>query len=143
MYHIYRFNRFNSFEKKTTHLSTQQPIEITEESWSHNDGDNFEVGAGHTKYVTMKDVQEHDEDEQNVSLGNLHNGGTGTQDDDQVSELPPSQTHINRTHSDESSNGSLDLGNVEVIASSYGSDKSQHSFHAVAGAAFVEDDTIN
>lgn len=126
MYHIWRFNRFNSFEKTTTRLSNTSPIEINEESWSHNDG--FEVGAGNTKYITMKD---------NVDINDRDHTDT---DRDTITDLPIRSVSIDRANglrsdsmkSDGSvlSNDSLDLGNVNI---SINSDKSspKHSFHAV------------
>lgn len=126
MYHIYRFNRFNSFEKTTTRLAAKSAIAIDEESWTHEDihnGTMSEVGAGNTEYVTMNDPD---------TIGDLQQSAAGRKRQHSM--------RSNRSSSAASDNSSLDLGNLHIDRGSLDSTKSSasvHEFCAVTGADTV------
>lgn len=102
LYHIYRFNRFNSFEKNTHRLSQNDPIEINEESWSRKNTQDDDHN-GITNYVTMQD-----EDGDGIGVIPIDSVGS-----------PPKSFRSN--------NSSLDLGNVNI----HNSMDSQHSFRSI------------
>ena len=112
-------------------LAVASPIGINENSWSHKDNE-FGVGVGDTKYVTMDGNDDDDDMDELGVLPSLPNSGSQA-----VTPLHSRKSSVEKLYeSRHSTNESLDLGNLNVSVGSRrsNSEHSNHSFHAVTGA---------